>query len=61
MTDSPGRCHAVRDTLVTEVAACTTSRNAAAVTVQWHFTITDACTKLTRRYPALELWPCTRE
>jgi hypothetical protein len=49
MTDSPGQCHAVRDTLVTEVAAWTTTRDATAVTIQWHFTTTDARTKLTRR------------
>jgi hypothetical protein len=53
MSDNPGQRHAVRDTLATEVAAWTATRKAAAVTVQWHFTTTDARTKLTRLYPSL--------
>jgi hypothetical protein len=42
-----------RDTLTTEVAAWTTARNAASVTVDWHFTTADARIKLKRLYPSL--------
>lgn len=41
------------DALRTEVAAWTAARNAAAVTVDWHFTTADARTKLKRLYPSL--------
>lgn len=42
-----------QDTLAHAVAAWTTARNAATVTVDWHFTTSDARTKLKRLYPAL--------
>lgn len=42
-----------RTTLAGEVTAWTAARNAAAVTVDWHFTTTDARTKLKRLYPSL--------
>ncbi len=39
------------DTLTREVLAWEQSRNAANVTVNWHFTTEDARTKLTKLYP----------
>lgn len=42
-----------RDTLAAAVGTWTTTRNAAAFTVDWQFTTTDARTKLKRLYPAL--------
>ncbi len=41
-------------TLTTEVAAWETRRNAAQVTVDWHFTTADARIKLKRLYPVLK-------
>jgi len=41
-------------TLTTEVAAWVAARNAAAVSVDWHFTTADARTTLKRLYPVLE-------
>jgi DDE superfamily endonuclease len=41
-----------RPTLEREVAAWTTTRNAAAVTIDWRFTTADARIKLKRLYPA---------
>lgn len=41
-----------RLTLEGEVGAWTTARNAADVTIDWHFTTADARTKLKRLYPA---------
>jgi hypothetical protein len=42
-----------RDVLATEVAVWTAARNAAPVTIEWHFTTADARTKLHRLYPSL--------
>ena len=42
-----------RETLTTEAAAWAARRNTAVVTVNWHFTTTDARTKLERLYPSL--------
>jgi hypothetical protein len=42
-----------RHALAAEVAAWTAARNAAPVTIDWHFTTTDARTKLKRLYPSL--------
>lgn len=42
-----------RPALAGEVLAWTARRNAAAVTIAWHFTATDARTKLKRLYPSL--------
>lgn len=43
-----------QDTLVEEVAAWEAERNAAQVTVQWHFTTADARIKLKHLYPSLQ-------
>jgi hypothetical protein len=43
------------DTLAVAVAAWQTKRNATKVTVNWHFTTTDARTKLKRLYPTLQV------
>jgi hypothetical protein len=42
-----------RAALAAEVAAWTTTRNAASVTIDWHFTTADARIKLKRLYPSL--------
>jgi transposase len=44
-----------QETLAREVAAWEAERNAAAVTVDWHFTTADARVKLKRLYPSIEL------
>jgi DDE superfamily endonuclease len=43
-----------RDALAHAAAAWTTRRNAAASTIDWRFTTTDARIKLKRLYPAIE-------
>ena len=40
-----------RPTLVTEIAAWVSERNAAGVTIAWHFTVADARARLTHLYP----------
>ncbi len=42
-----------RAALTAEVAAWTTARNAAAITIDWRFTTPDARIKLKRLYPSL--------
>jgi DDE superfamily endonuclease len=43
-----------RDSLVAEVAAWTSARNAAETTINWRFTTADARIKLKHLYPAIE-------
>jgi hypothetical protein len=43
-----------QQTLATEVAAWQAKRNAAHVTIDWHFTAADARIKLKRLYPVLK-------